>query len=780
MAAVTTELKVLVRAVGKNDLDKISDSLTKLGKAASSAVNPKVKQSVGELRKLSNQSVKTKANIQGFSNAFKDLANNLEFGSREFKEATAEAARLDAQLRKLETRKPPSAGQRLRGAARSAGAIAAGGIFGGPEGAIGAGIGAIAGGPAGAAIGAALGAQASLLRKQAGALSEVVAGYNKYQIALAGVSKDQKDFNESINAAKTFSEQFVVPLDQTIANYTKLKASVVGAGLGTEETNKAFEALSASVLATGGDTQDLNAALRAASQVFSKGKVSAEELRQQIGERLPGAFTIFADSMGISTKELDKLLEQGKVDLIDFVGFTEELIARYGSTAEELAKAPELAGQRLQVALTNATLAYGGFFQKVGAGFQDYLSDLLNFATENKTQFLKIVANVAAFGVDIFEQVKNAAKNIATPFIAAFSIIEIKIEDLQAQFELLFKAADAFGKLVLRADGFGDVDLPPSGRASVQERSSAILAQLEKLFGEFTPTEFGLGLRDPSLDLSGADDQTLASQTKIKTTSKEILDLTIRLQEARFGNNKELEAQIEFLIRNQTLAERLAAGEIDQNTFKVGLLNSENKLRKDGIRLRKEAKNGETEINKELTEGQKILESMKDTIATGLTNAIQGLIDGTKSLGESLSGILRQMASLFLRAGIGSFKGADGTGGSGLLGLFANGGVVAQNKVVPFAYGGVVNKPTLFPMANGAGLMGEQGPEAIMPLRRTASGRLGVESSGGVGNVVVNVDATGTSVQGDQPNADLLGKAIGAAVQAELIKQKRPGGLLTR
>ena len=45
---------------------------------------------------------------------------------------------------------------------------------------------------------------------------------------------------------------------------------------------------------------------------------------------------------------------------------------------------------------------------------------------------------------------------------------------------------------------------------------------------------------------------------------------------------------------------------------------------------------------------------------------------------------------------------------------------------------------------------------------------------------MVNVDATGTSVQGDQPNADLLGKAIGAAVQAELIKQKRPGGLLTR
>lgn len=779
MAAVTTELKVLVKAVGKGEIDKLSKALNDLGSKAAQPVNQKLKSSVAELKKLSSQSATTRNNVRGFSSAFKELANNLEVGSREFKEATAEAARLDAQLRKLQTRKPPSAGQRLAGAARSAGAIAAGGIFGGPEGAVGAGIGAIAKGPAGAAVGAVLGAQVGLLRKQAGVLSEVVAGYNKYQIALAGVSKDQKDFNQSINAAKTFSEQFVVPLDQTIANYTKLKASVVGAGLGTEETNKAFEALSASVLSTGGDTEDLNAALRAASQVFSKGKVSAEELRQQIGERLPGAFTIFADSMGISTKELDKLLEQGKVDLIDFVGFTEQLIARYGSTAEELAKAPELAGQRLQVALTNATLAYGGFFQKVGSGFQNYLTDLLNFATENKTQFLKIVANVAAFGVDIFEQVKNAAKNIATPFIAAFSVIEVKIENLRVQFDLLFKAAEAFGNLVLRADGFGDVDLPPSGRASVQERSSAILAQLEDLFGEFTPSKFGLGLRDSALSL-GEDSDTGGdtAQSKMKTTSKELLDLAIARNAALQEGNAIRVAQLDYATSLQRITERFNAGEIDFNTAKKLDLDAQNKLIKTGLRLRaQEKKNladlskGQNNLTKELSEADKLFKSMANTVASGLTNAIMSLVDGTKSLGESLSNILKQLGSMFLQFGLKSLVG----------GLFADGGVVANNKVVPFAYGGVVDKPTLFPMANGAGLMGEAGPEAIMPLRRTASGRLGVEASGGgVGNVVVNVDAKGTSAQGDGPSANQLGKAIGAAVQAELIKQQRPGGLLSR
>lgn len=109
----------------------------------------------------------------------------------------------------------------------------------------------------------------------------------------------------------------------------------------------------------------------------------------------------------------------------------------------------------------------------------------------------------------------------------------------------------------------------------------------------------------------------------------------------------------------------------------------------------------------------------------------------------------------------------------------AKGNVFAKNKIVPYAYGGIVNKPTLFPMANGMGLMGEAGAEAIMPLKRGANGKLGVQASGGVGNIVVNVDASGSSVEGNSQQSAQLGKMLGAVVQAELIKQKRPGGLLS-
>ena len=116
---------------------------------------------------------------------------------------------------------------------------------------------------------------------------------------------------------------------------------------------------------------------------------------------------------------------------------------------------------------------------------------------------------------------------------------------------------------------------------------------------------------------------------------------------------------------------------------------------------------------------------------------------------------------------------------SGIFGS-ANGNAFVDGKVQKYAYGGVVNKPTIFPMANGLGLMGEAGyPEAILPLKRGSNGKLGVQSTGSsIGNIVVNVDASGSSVEGDQQQGKELGRIIATAIQSELIIQKRPGGLL--
>jgi hypothetical protein len=115
-------------------------------------------------------------------------------------------------------------------------------------------------------------------------------------------------------------------------------------------------------------------------------------------------------------------------------------------------------------------------------------------------------------------------------------------------------------------------------------------------------------------------------------------------------------------------------------------------------------------------------------------------------------------------------------------GLFknANGNAFVNGQVQKYAYGGIVKKPTLFPMANGMGLMGEAGAEAILPLRRGSNGKLGVESSGGGSTIInVSVDASGSSVEGNTGQANEFGNVLAAAIQAELVNQKRAGGLLS-
>jgi lambda family phage tail tape measure protein len=150
--------------------------------------------------------------------------------------------------------------------------------------------------------------------------------------------------------------------------------------------------------------------------------------------------------------------------------------------------------------------------------------------------------------------------------------------------------------------------------------------------------------------------------------------------------------------------------------------------------------------------------------------------------------ILNSVLKLFPGAGGGGglgFGGASDPLGAGGAFWNANGNAFAANGIVPYAKGGIVDRPTMFKFAKGGamqtGIMGEAGAEAVMPLKRGPDGKLGVAATGGGGvNVVVNVDAKGSAVQGDQGQGNELGRVIAGAVQAELIKQQRPGGLLTR
>lgn len=136
--------------------------------------------------------------------------------------------------------------------------------------------------------------------------------------------------------------------------------------------------------------------------------------------------------------------------------------------------------------------------------------------------------------------------------------------------------------------------------------------------------------------------------------------------------------------------------------------------------------------------------SLSSTLSGGLRKAIDGVILDGMNLSDALGIVGKSMINAAFNAAVKPVTDHFGALLGGVMNSvmpFEKGGAFSQGRVTPFANGGVVNGPVHFPMRGGTGLMGEAGPEAIMPLTRGADGKLGVRSSGGGGsvNVVMNI-----------------------------------------
>ena len=267
----------------------------------------------------------------------------------------------------------PTGGQRL-GAAGGA-FLYGGGLSGGAGSALGGIAGGLAGGVPGAFAGAALGQLADNIGQALGATASYTAEIDKQRIALKNVTKDVTEYKNALAFIDRTSRDLAIPQDVLNKQFTQLSASVIGAGGDINLAQEAFIGIAAGIRGTGGSLADMEGALRATAQVFSKGKVSAEELRQQIGERLPGAFTLFAKSMGKTPQELDKMLEQGQVTLNDFMGFVRTLSSEYGASASEIAASSQAAGDRLATSMSRMREAVGRELQPLGAQFQEILAN---------------------------------------------------------------------------------------------------------------------------------------------------------------------------------------------------------------------------------------------------------------------------------------------------------------------------------------------------------------------------------------------------------------------
>jgi hypothetical protein len=178
-------------------------------------------------------------------------------------------------------------------------------------------------------------------------------------------------------------------------------------------------------------------------------------------------------------------------------------------------------------------------------------------------------------------------------------------------------------------------------------------------------------------------------------------------------------------------------------------------------------------------EQREVQEEVADTIANSMGDALTSIVDGTKSVSDAFKDMARAIIAELYQIYV--VKQITGLISAAILPQVpnANGNAFSGGNIVPYADGGVVGSPTTFPMAGGrTGLMGEAGPEAIMPLKRGKNGKLGVQAEGGSGDVIIHQNFNFTA-NGDESVKKIIAQqapAIASMTKKQILDDRRRGG----
>ena len=229
---------------------------------------------------------------------------------------------------------------------------------------------------------------------------------------------------------------------------------------------------------------------------------------------------------------------------------------------------------------------------------------------------------------------------------------------------------------------------------------------------------------------------------------KETLDMELKKLTENRNKIKEKAMENGKINEDEQLAIDIANKKLDtQKEIIEGIVNTKLKAVDATIKL-----------HEATTDMGTAFEKIGESIASGVSDNLTAAILQTKTLGDAAKSILNDLANTLIRLGVNTLlSGIPGFGGlPNLLGGKARGGPVTKN---------------------GSFVVGEKGPELFVPKRSGTiipNDKLG----GGSTNINVNIDASGSSVEGDAQQSKELGRAISVAIQSELLKQRRPGGLL--
>lgn len=221
---------------------------------------------------------------------------------------------------------------------------------------------------------------------------EVATETSRVLTALKNVSGGTKGFSDSLSFLNQIAAKYGLEINGLVGNFAKFTASATQANMPMEEQRKIFESMSRTTTAFALSADEANGVFLALSQMMSKGKISSEELRLQMGERLPIALQAMAKAAGTSVAGLDKLMKQGKV-------MSADVLPKFAKALDEMI--PDVDTDNLQTSLNRLSNTFGNIVN--ASGFQDKykalidsLNNLLQTASRNVQNI--VIGIVAAIG----------------------------------------------------------------------------------------------------------------------------------------------------------------------------------------------------------------------------------------------------------------------------------------------------------------------------------------------------------------------------------------------
>ena len=432
-----------------------------------------------------------------------------------------------------------------------------------------------------------------------------------------------------------------------------------------------------------------------------------------------------------------------------------------------------------QGALGGAAGFAGGFLgTKMGGQMGGFAGGLVATAvlqqlTTAKEKLEELGKAVSFFSFDV-GAATTALGLAGTPQAEYIALIE-KTQGKQAAFNLVMEDMEQ----LVGEDGVKALQDFAEGTRELQSEITRFLtevaANVAKLFagGDGSGRVVGLSrrslLRD-ALTSENPEIQALLEErgdTRNRNRREEINQEILRLMQTEKENEKNLNLEklrtdqynqitksVEnknlFLNESLTLGTREAEIQEKLREFDRKALEFDKEINQE---KRKQFENA-LRLQQELERVNSLYQGIASTVQSGLVDAIEGAINGTKTLGDVARSVFGAIQRQLINFAATSFLRAI----PGIGGFFADGGRPP------------VGKPSI---------VGERGAELFVPDRPgTIIPNHELGGMGGSTNIVVNVDASGSSVEGDEQQGRELGRLISVAIQSELIKQKRPGGML--